>query len=255
MPGRRAGQHLRGQDPGRRRRRAHRHARRAPGQARRLRRAAQRLRHRRAAAHRSGRAAQARSRGTSACREQGKGWLMAAKMYYEADADPSIIRSRKVAIIGYGSQGHAHALNLKESGVPVVVGLREGSSSTAKAEAAGLTVMGIAEAAKWAERDHADDARHRAEGDVRGVHQAAHAQGQGPRVRARLQHPLQADPPAEDRRRDHDRAEGSRPPRAPHLHRGRRRAGADRRPPGRVRARRRRSRCRTPTRSAARAPA
>jgi len=51
---------------------------------------------------------------------------MAAKMYYEADADPSIIRSRKVAIIGYGSQGHAHALNLKESGVDVVVGLREG---------------------------------------------------------------------------------------------------------------------------------
>ena len=73
---------------------------------------------------------------------------MAAKMYYEADADPSIIRERKVAIIGYGSQGHAHALNLKESGVPVVVGLREGSSSKAKAEAAGLTVMGLTEAAK-----------------------------------------------------------------------------------------------------------
>jgi ketol-acid reductoisomerase len=51
---------------------------------------------------------------------------MAAKVYYEADADPSIIRNRKVAIIGYGSQGHAHALNLKESGVQVVVGLREG---------------------------------------------------------------------------------------------------------------------------------
>ena len=74
---------------------------------------------------------------------------MAAKMYYEQDADPSIIRGRKVAIIGYGSQGHAHALNLKESGVPVVVGLREGSKSAAKAEAAGLKVMGIAEAAKW----------------------------------------------------------------------------------------------------------
>ena len=71
-------------------------------------------------------------------------------MYYEADCDPSIIRGRKVAIIGYGSQGHAHALNLKESGVQVVVGLREGSKSAAKAEAAGLTVMGIAEAAKWA---------------------------------------------------------------------------------------------------------
>ena len=58
---------------------------------------------------------------------------MAATMYYEKDVDPSIIRNKKVAIIGYGSQGHAHALNLKESGVQVVVGLREGSASAAKA--------------------------------------------------------------------------------------------------------------------------
>ena len=76
---------------------------------------------------------------------------MAAKMYYEKDVDPSIIRGRKVAVIGYGSQGHAHALNLKESGVQVVVGLREGSKSAAKAEAAGLTVKSIADAAKWAD--------------------------------------------------------------------------------------------------------
>jgi ketol-acid reductoisomerase len=76
---------------------------------------------------------------------------MAAKMYYEKDVDPSIIRGRKVAIIGYGSQGHAHALNLRESGVQVVVGLREGSKSAAKAEAAGLTVKSIADAAKWAD--------------------------------------------------------------------------------------------------------
>src|SRR6478672_5463516 len=75
---------------------------------------------------------------------------MPATMYYEADADPSIIRGRKVAIIGYGSQGHAHALNLKDSGVQVVVGLRDGSSSKAKAENAGLTVMSIGDAAKWA---------------------------------------------------------------------------------------------------------
>jgi ketol-acid reductoisomerase len=74
---------------------------------------------------------------------------MAANVYYEADCDPSIIRSKKVAIIGYGSQGHAHALNLKESGVEVCVGLREGSSSVAKAENAGLTVMSIEDAAKW----------------------------------------------------------------------------------------------------------
>ena len=76
---------------------------------------------------------------------------MAATMYYEKDVDPSIIRGKKVAIIGYGSQGHAHALNLKESGVQVVVGLREGSASAAKAQAAGLTVKSIAEASKWAD--------------------------------------------------------------------------------------------------------
>ncbi len=76
---------------------------------------------------------------------------MAANVYYEADADPSIIRDKKVAIIGYGSQGHAHALNLKESGVDVCVGLRDGSSSKAKAENAGLTVKSIADAAAWAD--------------------------------------------------------------------------------------------------------
>nr|MBU6203436.1 ketol-acid reductoisomerase [Acidobacteriota bacterium] len=76
---------------------------------------------------------------------------MAANVYYDKDADISIIRGRKVAIIGYGSQGHAHALNLKESGVDVVVGLRDGSASAAKAKDAGLRVMSISEAAKWAD--------------------------------------------------------------------------------------------------------
>ena len=63
-----------------------------------------------------------------------------AKVSYEKDADRALIAGRKVAVIGYGSQGHAHALNLKDSGVDVRVGLREGSSSVAKAEAAGLRV-------------------------------------------------------------------------------------------------------------------
>ena len=76
---------------------------------------------------------------------------MAATVYYEKDADPGIISGRKVAIIGYGSQGHAHALNLRDSGVDVRVALREGSSSQAKAEAAGLRVMSIAEAAREAD--------------------------------------------------------------------------------------------------------
>jgi ketol-acid reductoisomerase len=69
-----------------------------------------------------------------------------AQIYYEKDADRALIADRKVAIIGYGSQGHAHALNLKDSGVDVRVGLREGSSSRGKAEAAGLKVASIAEA-------------------------------------------------------------------------------------------------------------
>jgi ketol-acid reductoisomerase len=74
-----------------------------------------------------------------------------ANVYYEKDADPSIIAGRKVAILGYGSQGHAHALNLKESGVDVRVGLREGSSSRAKAEEAGLRVVDVATAAAEAD--------------------------------------------------------------------------------------------------------
>ena len=74
-----------------------------------------------------------------------------ANVYYEKDADASIIAGRKVAILGYGSQGHAHALNLKDSGVDVRVGLREGSSSAAKASEAGLAVTDIATAAAEAD--------------------------------------------------------------------------------------------------------
>jgi ketol-acid reductoisomerase len=68
-------------------------------------------------------------------------------MYYDDDADLSLLDGKTVAIIGYGSQGHAHALNLKDSGVDVVVGLREGSSSAAKAKEHGLEVLPIADAA------------------------------------------------------------------------------------------------------------
>ncbi len=74
-----------------------------------------------------------------------------ATLYYESDADPSLIQGRKVAILGYGSQGHAHALNLSESGVDVRVGLRDGSSSAAKAEEAGLRVTSVEQAATEAD--------------------------------------------------------------------------------------------------------
>ena len=74
-----------------------------------------------------------------------------AKMFYGSDCNLGLLNGKKVAVIGYGSQGHAHALNLKESGVDVVVGLYDGSPSWAKAEAAGLTVMTAGDAANAAQ--------------------------------------------------------------------------------------------------------
>ncbi len=76
---------------------------------------------------------------------------MAMKIYYQEDCNLAVLKEHRVAIIGYGSQGHAHALNLKESGVDVCVGLYEGSKSRAKAEKQGVKVMTNAEAAKWAD--------------------------------------------------------------------------------------------------------
>ena len=74
------------------------------------------------------------------------------RVYYDRDADVNLIKQKKVAIFGYGSQGHAHAQNLKESGVGnVVTALREGSASAAKAKGAGIDVMGLGEAAAWAD--------------------------------------------------------------------------------------------------------
>jgi len=76
---------------------------------------------------------------------------MPATIYYDDDADVGLLDGRKVAVLGYGSQGHAHALNLRDSGVDVRVGLRDGSASRAKAEAAGLRVTSIAAAAREAD--------------------------------------------------------------------------------------------------------
>ena len=74
-----------------------------------------------------------------------------AQIFYDKDADLSLVRATKVAIIGYGSQGHAHALNLRDSGVDVCIGLHPGSRSRSKAEAEGLTVKSVSDAAAWAD--------------------------------------------------------------------------------------------------------
>ncbi|MCQ9367538.1 ketol-acid reductoisomerase [Brevibacterium sp. 50QC2O2] len=76
---------------------------------------------------------------------------MAAERFYEDDADLSVIQGKKVGVIGFGSQGHAHALSLRDSGAEVRIGLKEGSKSRDKAEAQGLTVGSNAEIAKWAD--------------------------------------------------------------------------------------------------------
>jgi ketol-acid reductoisomerase len=76
---------------------------------------------------------------------------VAAELFYDQDADLALIQGKKVAIIGYGSQGHAHAQNLRDSGVEVKVGLKDGSKSTAKAQEEGFEVLSVADAAEWAD--------------------------------------------------------------------------------------------------------
>ena len=113
-------------------------------------------------------------------------------IYYEKDADTSVVQSRKVAVVGYGSQGHAHANNLRESGVEVVVGLRSGSGSEAKARAAGARGR-VGGGGRRGER-HRDDARaRRAPGaDLRRERGRARPRGRRARLRPRVQHPTSA---------------------------------------------------------------
>ena len=159
---------------------------------------------------------------------------MSVNIYYDDDADLSIIQGRKVAVIGYGSQGHAHSLSLRDSGVDVRIGLPEGSKSRAKAADEGLRVVTPAEAA--AEADlimilapdtkqrfiYADDIAPNLKSGRRDL------------LRARLQHPLRADQAAGRRGRGHGRAEGSRPPGPPPVRRRQGRALPDRRRAGPV---------------------
>ena len=141
-------------------------------------------------------------------------------MFYDDDADLTLLDGKTVAIIGFGSQGHAHALNLKDSGVNVVVGLRPTPRRSRRRARRGLEVLDVADAAS--PRRHRDDARPR-RAAPRGLG------GRGPRrdrrrqhaaVRPRLLDPLRRGRAAARRRRRARRAEGPRPPRAPPVPRG-----------------------------------
>ncbi len=158
-----------------------------------------------------------------------------AEMFYDDDADLSLIQGKNVAVLGYGSQGHAHALSLRDSGVDVRVGLQEGSKSRAKAEAEGLRVLTPAEAVEEADvivilaPDHVQRKLYA------GVGRAQHHPRRHPRLRARLQHPLRLHHPARGRRRVHGRPEGAGSPGAPRVRRRARRTRPRRRREGRVR--------------------
>ena len=135
------------------------------------------------------------------------------------EGDVSLL-SGKVAVIGYGSQGHAHALNLHDSGVDVEVGLREGSESWALRRTPGSTVAHDPGGGhrRPARRDPAS--RPGAAGRVRGGDRPEPRRGRRTAVRARLQHPLRAGAAARGPRRDHGRAEGAGPHRSAALHAG-----------------------------------
>ena len=156
------------------------------------------------------------------------------KVYYDADADRSLLAGKKIAVVGYGSQGHAHALNLKDSGFDVTIGIRPDSEGWKRAEDDG-----------WAPKSVADAV---ADADIIGILVPDHIAFElwestiGPALRpgstVLFAHGFsihfKAIKPRDGHRRDHGRAQGPRPPRPPPLHPGRRRAVPDRGRPGRL---------------------
>ena len=116
-----------------------------------------------------------------------------ATLYYDKDADLGLLKGKTIGIIGYGSQGHAHALNHRDSGLDVMVGLYKGSKSWDKAKEDGLKVGTVAETAEASQVVMILLPGSDPQAGVRGVHPAGAAPGQDPDVRPRLQHPLQPD--------------------------------------------------------------
>ena len=133
---------------------------------------------------------------------------MEPRIFYQEDCNLSALEGHKIAIIGYGSQGHAHALNLHDSGVKVIVGLYEGSKSKERAEKAGLTVMTVPEAVKAADIVMIlipdEPGRY-----VQKGYRPLHDRGQGFGLRSWLQYPLWPNRPREEHRRVYDRSQGS----------------------------------------------
>ena len=160
---------------------------------------------------------------------------MAVEMYYDDDADLSIVQGRKVAVLGFGSQGHAHALSLRDSGVDVRVGLPEGSKSRAKAEEHGLRVLTPAEASAEADLIMILAPDHKQRAALHRVGRAEPGRRRRDLLRARLQHPVRLHQAAGERRRGDGRAEGAGSPGPTPVRRRQGRAGAGRGRAGRHR--------------------
>ena len=165
---------------------------------------------------------------------------MAAEIFYDDDADLSIIQGRKVAVIGYGSQGHAHSLSLRDSGVDVRVGPAGGLEVPGQGRGPGAAGRHAGRGGRRGRRDHDPDPRPRAAARLRGVDRAEPHRRQGAGLRPRLQHPVRLHQAAGRRRRHHGRAEGPRSPGAPRVRGRQGRALPDRGRAGRQRRRRRR---------------
>ena len=151
------------------------------------------------------------------------------RVYYDSDADINLIKGKKVAVVGYGSQGHAHVLNLRDSGVKdVVVALRVGSATAKKAEGEGVKVMSVADAAKWADVLMMLTPGRNSGRNLQGRHRRQYQSRRRAAVRAWPQRAFRPDRAPQGHRRADGRAKGSRPHRARRISQGRGRALPDR---------------------------